>query len=124
MNLDIAAVDDTGAVVLLGEAKTEARQIHSLAAELQQFQGDPGKAPPRAVTGSPQGQRREAWKLAHQMWSLRSPYLWLIASGERLCFETDYRDGLKITSRECLPTASELWPTGFTANDRPPVLCR
>jgi hypothetical protein len=113
MNLDIPVVDESGAVLVLGEAKAEARQIHALAADVQQFPADPGKAPPKSTPGSPTGPRREAWKLAHQLWSLKAPFLWLVASDERLSFAVDYEAGLSLRRLDRLPPAAELWPKGF-----------
>jgi hypothetical protein len=121
MNLDLAVVDDRGSVLVLGEAKAEARQVHALARDVQHFSLDPGKAPPKSQPGSPTGPRREAWKLAHQLWTLRSPYLWLVASGERLALRVSYDETLTLENLGQLPTVADLWPRAFEASIRPRV---
>jgi hypothetical protein len=121
MNLDLPVVDDNGSVLVLGEAKAEARQIHALAGDVQTFTTDPGKAPSKSQSGSPAGRRREAWKLAHQLWTLRAPFLWLVASGERLAFWVSYDDGLQLAPIVRPPAASALWPSGLQASVRPKV---
>jgi hypothetical protein len=121
MNLDLPVVDDRGSVLVLGEAKAEARQVHALARDVQEFIADPGKAPPKSQPGSPTGTRREAWKLAHQLWTLRSPYLWLVASSERIAFRVSYAERLRLEHLAQLPAVAELWPNGFEASVRPRV---
>lgn len=111
MNLDLAVLDATGHVLVLGEVKREARQIAGLEQVVQELQGDPGKAVPRTAPGAPQGPRREAWKLAHQLWQTRAPHLWLIASGTRQVFDVGYSDRIVLDPRPSLPAVSELWPT-------------
>lgn len=122
MNLDLAVVAEDGAVLLLGEAKTEASQVRALAADVLQFTSDPGKAPPKSTAGAPAGAQREAWKLAHQLWMLRPPFLWLVASGERLALAVDYQAGLMFTPTSGPPLAAKLWPSGFALNARPRVV--
>lgn len=121
MNLDLAVVDDRGAVLILGEAKAETRQLQALARDVQAFSVDPGKAPAKSQHGSPTGLRREAWKLAHQLWTLGSPYLWLVASGERLAFRVSYEQTLALEQLSRLPTVAALWPRGFEATNRPRI---
>jgi hypothetical protein len=121
MNLDLPVVSDRGSVLVLGEAKAEARQVHALARDLQEFRVDPGKAPPKSRPGSPTGTRREAWKLAHQLWTLRSRYLWLVASGERMAFRVSYDETLQLSRLGQLPAVADLWPRGFDSSIRPRV---
>lgn len=115
LNLDLAALDEAGAVLVLGEVKREPRQVDGLERLLPGFAGDPGKAPPRSVPGAPSGARREAWKLAHQLWQTRAPHLWLVAAGVRRAFDVEYRDMLVLHRRAALPRAVDLWPAGFSA---------
>lgn len=107
MNLDLAVVDTAGAIMVLGEVKTESRQIVSLANLLPGFVVDPGKPDP-VRRGGPQGARREAWKLAHQLWVSRASWLWLVASGARLAFRVEYDDGLVVSPTDTIPSATEL----------------
>ena len=107
MNLDLAVVDAAGAIVVLGEVKTESRQIKALAALLPSFVTDPGKPDP-VTRGGPQGARREAWKLAHQLWVSGASWLWLVASGARLTFRVEYEGGLHLSAVNTLPSAAEL----------------
>ena len=72
MNLDLAALDHAGRVLVLGEMKRGARQIAGLERQVQEFDGDPGKPPSRSSVGAPQGTRREAWKPASQLRGTRA----------------------------------------------------
>lgn len=112
MSLDLVVVDDDGRPLILGEVKREASQIMRLAELLLEHHLDPGK-PPSAVHGGPSGLRREAWKLAHQLWGTRAPWLWLVAAGERLVFRVRYDVGLWLEPSARLPLPDEL--------DRPPA---
>jgi hypothetical protein len=107
MNLDLAVVAPNGAVRVLGEVKAEARQVEALALALAGFVTDPGK-PPSVRGGGPQGARREAWKLAHQLWQLRAPWLWLAAAGTRLAFAVSYDNGLHLQPREDFPAVRDV----------------
>jgi hypothetical protein len=113
MNLDLAVLNEDGHVLVLGEVKREARQLESLERVVGELQVDPGKAAPRTAAEAPQGTRREGWKLAHQLWQTRAPYLWLVASGARRVFDVDYSDRISLNVRPALPSARELWPSGF-----------
>ena len=94
----------------------EISQIQRLAAGLAEHAQDPGKpAPVRA--GGPQGIRREAWKLAHQLWQTRAPYLWLVAAGRRSAYRVMYARGLDLEPLDDLPgpehlsvSLAEDWP--------------
>ncbi|MDQ1691284.1 MAG: hypothetical protein QOD87_1392 [Pseudonocardiales bacterium] len=122
MNLNHAVVDDDGgSVLVLGEAMAEARQVQAVARDVKEFNVDPGKARTKSQPGSPSDPRREAWKLAHQLWTLRSPYPWLVASGERLAFRVSYNETLALEHRRQLPTVAALRPRGFETSIRPRV---
>lgn len=117
MSLDLVVVDPHGRVVVLGEVKMEARQIDRLAEGLLEHLSDPGK-PTSLKAGGPQGLRREAWKLAHQLWQTRAPWLWLVAAGSRSVYEVRYERGLHLTAIDALPSPAEL---GHLATDWPPL---
>jgi hypothetical protein len=113
MNLDLAALDHAGRVLVLGEMKHGARQIAGLERQVQEFEGDPGKPPSRSSVGAPQGTRREAWKLAPQLWGTRAR-----TSGWS---RRESAAGLTWIPRPApsppsaaMPPASELRPDGFT----------
>lgn len=92
-NLDLAVLTPSGRVALLGEAKAKSSQLDSLLRLLPDYEkSDPGKAAPIA-RGGPTGPRREAWKLAHQLWALRPAVLWLVAPADRRMFALRFRDG-------------------------------
>jgi hypothetical protein len=117
MSLDLAVLDCDGQVQVLGEVKRESRQIHELVELLAQHTLDPGKPEPRR-SGGPSGPRREAHKLAHQLWQTRAPWLLLVAAGERLVFQVAYDDSLTLLRRPVLPRPEEYapplasdWPT-------------
>lgn len=116
MNLDLAVLDAAGRVLVLGEVKREAPQITNLERQIQEFGGDPGRPSSRGNVGAPAGPRREAWKLAHQLWQTRAPYLLLVTAGVRRSFDVDYSDRLRLHARADLPAASELWPVGFNTS--------
>jgi hypothetical protein len=107
MSLDLVVVDSGGRAVVLGEVKMEIGQIQRLAAGLAEHAQDPDKpAPVRA--GGPRGIRREAWKLAHQLWQTRAPYLWLVAAGRRSAYRVMYGHGLVLEPLDDLPGPEHL----------------
>ena len=106
LRLDLAAVDEDGRVLVLGEARAEPIQLTKLEALVSTFEGDPGW-PGRDSTA------RDALKLAHQLWATRAPYLWLVASGARRAYRVSYERTIKLAAMPCLPDAEELWPSGF-----------
>lgn len=112
LNLDLAVLNQAGQVLVLGEVKTEQRQAVSLEALVPTFDGDPGK-PATVRAGGPHGSLRDAWKLAHQLWVTRAPYLWLVASGTRKVFDVSYEEKLILRPRTALPDRVALWPDGF-----------
>ena len=118
MSLDLAVVDRSGRILVLGEVKMESGQIRQLARGLVEHGADPGK-PSTAKAGGPSGLRREAWKLAHQLWQTRAPWLWLVAAGSRSTYEVRYEQGLQLTAIEGLPPAQEL---GDIAEHWPPLV--
>jgi len=93
LNLDLAVLKPSGETVLLGEAKAKPDQLDSLLRFLPEHAGaDPGKPVPIA-RGGPKGARREAWKLAHQLWVLRPKLLWLVAPEDRRVFAVEFLEG-------------------------------
>lgn len=115
MSLDLAVVSPAGRVLVLGEVKTEPKQIYRLAEGLAGHGADPGK-PASVAGGGPTGLRREAWKLARQLWQTRAPWLWLVAAGCRAGYEVTYEQGLRLTAVEALPSRAQL---GELAHDWP-----
>jgi hypothetical protein len=107
MSLDLVVVSDQGRPLVLGEVKRESAQVRRLADLLLDHVTDPGKPVP-VSQGGPSGLRREAWKLAHQLWRTRAPWLLLVAAGERLVFEVRYRVGLELERRDRLPDSWDL----------------
>jgi hypothetical protein len=73
IDADLAVLDKTGRVLIMGEAKKEARELDKLLVQLKQyFAVDPGPPPTRH-------RDKAAWKLAHRLWITRAPWLWLVA---------------------------------------------
>jgi hypothetical protein len=107
LRLDLAVLDETGRVLVLGEAKTEPRMLDKLESLVGFFADDCGWPDRRDPA-------KEAQKLAHQLWVTRAPYLWLVASGARRAFQVEYDDRIALVPIDRLPTAEELWPTGFS----------
>lgn len=116
MSLDLVVVSEQGRPLVLGEVKRESSQVRRLAELLLEHMTDPGKPAP-VTRGGPSGLRREAWKLAHQLWRTRVPWLLLVAAGERLVFGVRYRIGLELEPHDRLPDPGEL--DGEVASDWP-----
>ncbi|WP_183093258.1 hypothetical protein [Nocardioides stalactiti] len=106
LRLDLAAVNEEGQVLVLGVARPEPLQLSKLEALVGTFESDGGR-PARGAPG------RDAQQLAHQLWSTRSPYLWLVAAGARRAFRVRYGRTLTLMPVKDLPSAEELWPFGF-----------
>lgn len=109
LNLDLAVLEPSGRVALLGEAKAQSRQLDNLLQFLPEHQeSDPGKPVPVA-RGGPKAARREAWKLAHQIWALRPALMWPIAPDDRRLFSvTVGPDGTSLTAIEGTQASSRL----------------
>lgn len=84
LQLDLAILDDTGRVVVLGKAKREAGMLAKLLASISQ----------RYATSAPgdDTKRRgdEARQLAWRLWTVRPQYCWLIAPGQRVAYACDF----------------------------------
>jgi hypothetical protein len=106
LGLDLAAVNDDGQVLLLGVARAEPLELVKIEALLPTFE-DTGAPPVRGLPG------REVQQLAHQLWSTRAPYLWLVAAGTRRLFRVRYARTLRLTPVKVLPMPEDLWPFGF-----------
>lgn len=106
LGLDLAAVNDDGQVLLLGVARAESLELAKLEALVPTFEEDGG----RSLRGMP---GRDAHHLALQMWTTRTPYLWLVASGVRRLFRVRYGRTIKLAAARVLPMPEELWPFGF-----------
>jgi hypothetical protein len=120
LRLDLAVLDESGFVLVLGEVKVMRGQLDGLESGVATFQGDPGE-PLSVKGGGPQGMRREAWKLAHQLWVTRAPYLWLVAAGTRRAFDVTYAGRISLQPRVALPAAEDLWPAGFSRATTPTI---
>lgn len=118
LGLDLAAVDEEGRALVVGRAEPEPVQLTRLEALVATFEGDPGLPGPlsdRLAAGW------GAQKLAHQLWATRAPYLWLVAAGTRRVRRVTYGRTIKLCRVKALPTAEQLWPTGYDG-PTPPVL--
>lgn len=106
-SLDLVVVDSFGRPVILGEVKMEAGQVARLAEGVLEHAADPGK-PATVKSGGPQGMRREAWKLAHQLWKTRAPWLWLVAAGQRVAYRVTLEGRLHLEVVDSLPQPDAL----------------
>ncbi|WP_183098637.1 hypothetical protein [Nocardioides pelophilus] len=112
LQLDLAVLNDDGQVVVLGEAKKEARDLDRLEADLSLHQHQQ----PTPRRGD------EPRQLAWRLWVTRAPYLWLVAPSDRRAFKVRY-DPLRFTRLEHLPQGSALGlAAGPAAMMAPPVL--
>jgi hypothetical protein len=108
MQLDLAILDDAGAVVVLGEAKRAAEMLDDLRAQVEvRF----ASAPP-----SPESKHRgdEARQLAWRLWTVQPPFLWLIAPGKRVAYRCTL-DPLRLVRIDGLPSAAVLHLDGSPA---------
>jgi hypothetical protein len=106
LSIDLAAVNDDGQVLVLGAARAEPLELAKLEALVPTFD----MASMKSVRFLP---GRDAQVLAHQLWSTRAPYLWLVAAGARRLFRVHYARTIKLTRARVLPMPEELWPFGF-----------
>ena len=81
LKLDLAILNDEGAVIVLGEAKRAVFSLERILTEVQERYRD--------VDPGEQG-RHEARQLAWRLWQTKAPYLWLIGPGERRAYRTRY----------------------------------
>lgn len=95
--LDHAVLDDTGRIVIAGEAKVDPSQPRDLIERMLAGYAD---SPPGPETRPPgKGRQYEAWKLAVALWGIGPSFLWLTAPGVRATF----RVGLHPLTLEELP---------------------
>ena len=101
LQLDLAIFDDTGRVVVLGEAKREVAMLGKLVSAVENRFGSD------APTDDSKKRGDESRQLAWRLWTIRAPVCWLIAPGERLAYQCEY-EPLRLHRSEGLPSASEL----------------
>ena len=101
LQLDLAILDDTGRVVVLGEAKRETGMLPKLVRSVELRFSD------QAPTDDTKKRGDEARQLAWRLWTVRPGLCWLIAPGERVTYRCAY-DPLTMTSAGSLPDAQEL----------------
>src|SRR5690349_126420 len=101
MQLGLAVFDDEGRAVCLGVAKSDVAMLSSLDDGMQC----------RFLVAEPTTDSKkrgdEVRQLAWSLWTTRSPYLWLIAPGDRRAFACRY-DPLELTPLTRLPHAADL----------------
>lgn len=112
LSLDLAALAPDGQVLVLGAVAHGASRAEEVQRLIETHDVDPGLPPrefgPHALLGS----RRDAWRVAHQLWQTRAPHLWLVASETRLAFDVAYEGGIRLHPRDFLPLGRRLWPDG------------
>lgn len=103
LDLDLAVVDASGSVQILGEAKKTAKELDTLLAGMtKHFSRNPG--PPVGVRGA----RQAEWKLAYRLWVTRAPWLWLVGPSDRRRFRVSYDGELKLARVKDLPAPAEI----------------
>lgn len=82
LQLDLAILDDDGAVVVLGEAKRDVGMLDKLERAVSERFGD--------VAPDDESKKRgdEARQLAWRLWTVAPSFTWLIGPGRRTAFET------------------------------------
>lgn len=105
LKLDLAILDDDGAVLVLGEAKRAVVMLNALLKEIQDRYSteDPGE----------EG-RNEARQLAWRLWRTRAPYFWFIGPAGRRAYRVRYAP-LAFESLPGLPRAEALGLTHVPA---------
>lgn len=106
LELDLAAVDDDGHVLLLGVARAEPLELARLEALVPTFEDENAGSAVRTVPG------HDARQLACQLWATRAPYLWLVAAGTRRLHRVLYGRTIRLTPVAVLPEPEDLWPFG------------
>ncbi|ABL81780.1 MULTISPECIES: hypothetical protein [unclassified Nocardioides] len=109
LQLDLAILDDTGRVVVLGEAKRDTAMLATLRANVENRYS--ATAPDMSAA------KDEVRQLAWRLWTVAPDYTWLIGPNHRLAFETRPSPlRLQLTSGGRLPPAANLGLDG-----QPPV---
>ena len=104
LQLDLAVLDDTGRVAVLGEAKRDNAMLDRLLADvIARFSQEPP-----GLESKKRGD--EARQLAWRLWTVRPQFLWLIGPGHRPAWRCSF-DPLLLTPLDELPSAIE---TGIT----------
>jgi hypothetical protein len=98
LKLDLAIVDDDGAITVLGEAKRAVLMLDAILKEIQDWYStvDPGEE------GG-----NEARQLAWRLWRTRAPYLWFIGPAERRAYRVRYAP-LALEPLPALPSAKDV----------------
>lgn len=112
LQLDLAILDDTGRVVVLGEAKREVGMLAKLLASISQRYANSAPGDETKRRGD------EARQLAWRLWTVRPQYCWLIAPGQRMAYACDF-DPQRLSGGGSLPQAHALG-----LGHRPPQLLR
>lgn len=101
LQLDLAILDDTGRVVVLGEAKRSTPALTALRAGALTRFADAPPGPETARRGDEQ--RQLAWRI----WTVAPDYTWLIGPGRREAFTTTLSP-LRLEAQPALPPAADL----------------
>lgn len=101
LQLDLAVLDDDGAVVVLGEAKRDVAMLPKLARAVSERFSEIAPGEESKKRGD------EARQLAWRLWTVAPRFTWLIAPGQRLAFETSLSP-LALRPLSALPHASEI----------------
>jgi len=101
LQLDLAILDDSGGVVVLGEAKRDIGMLGKLVTSVET----------RFSMGPPSdGSKKrgdEARQLAWRLWTVRAPLCWLIGPGERHTYRCEF-EPLRMQPAGALPDARAL----------------
>jgi hypothetical protein len=101
LQLDLAILDDTGHVIVLGEAKRQAGMLPKLVQAMTE------RFASAAPTDESKRRGDEARQLAWRLWTVRPRLCWLIGPGERVAYRCSYAP-LELTPIGRLPDAHEL----------------
>lgn len=101
LQLDLAVLDNTGRVVVLGEAKRDKAMLETLRSRVESRYTN---APPDMTTS-----KDETRQLAWRLWTVAPAYTWLIGPNHRPAFKTSTAPlRLQLTEDGRLPTAAAL----------------
>jgi hypothetical protein len=106
LRIDLGVATDMRKLIIVGEAKVSPDQPEDLASRLtQRYATDPAGWPPHG--GSMKSREGEARTLALRLWTIRPPYLWLVAPGVRRAYRCSYAP-LELEPLPDLPAAAQL----------------
>lgn len=99
LQLDLAILDDSGDVIVLGEAKRDVAMLDALLDDVRARFSEAAPGPETKQRGD------EARQLSWRLWTVRAPLFWMIGPDRRRAFACGY-EPLRLIEVGELPSAS------------------